>query len=345
MENRLPDSEADFIAENSDLFCCPKCGEDLSFTPAGFDCPHCRQAYPVVQGLSSLFLPNEWESSKEDVTERMKAFYEENPFPSYDDFDNAGSLMDKARKSLFAKLLDDQIPPGTRIIECGCGTGQLTNFLSIANRTAIGVDICRNSLSLAQNFKIDNDLKRAHFYQMNLFRPCFKRQKFDLVISNGVLHHTSDPFRAFESISSLVKPKGYIIVGLYHKYGRIATDIRRVVFTATKDKLKFLDRRNVDKAVSSAKRNSWFMDQYKNPHESKHTVGEVLQWLRKTGFTYIHGVPKTIPFSAIDESEKLFKPERVGSKVERLLATMGHVFSGHKEGGLFIVIAQKSGVK
>ena len=67
----------------------------------------------------------------------MKSFYEETPFPNYDDFDSVGSLIEKARQGRFAKLLDDQVPPGTRILECGCGTGQLTNFLSIANRVGV----------------------------------------------------------------------------------------------------------------------------------------------------------------------------------------------------------------
>ena len=103
-------------------------------------------------------------------------------------------------------MLDDQIPTGTRILECGCGTGQLTNYLSIAYRTVVGTDMCLNSLKLANDFKQKNKLDRAHFFQMNLFRPFFKPESFDLVISNGVLHHTSDPRLAFQSISRLVKP-------------------------------------------------------------------------------------------------------------------------------------------
>ena len=104
-----------------------------------------------------------------------------------------------------ARLLDEQIPFGARVIECGCGTGQLTNFLSVANRTVVGADLCLNSLKLATAFKTQNELDRAHFLQMNLFRPCFKPASFDLVISNGVLHHTADPFLGLQSISRLVK--------------------------------------------------------------------------------------------------------------------------------------------
>jgi SAM-dependent methyltransferase len=333
--------ERQFIKKDIDIFCCPRCKGELSFNDNSFDCLNCRQPYQVLDDIPMLFWPNEWDNMKEDVTDKIRLFYEANPFPNYDDFENVGSLIDKARKGLFAKLLDDQIPFGTRILECGCGTGQLTNFLSIANRTVIGTDICVNSLKMAQQFKNKNDLKRAYFYQMNLFRPCFKSQIFDLVISNGVLHHTTDPFLGFKSISNLVRPGGYILIGLYHKYGRIITNIRQLIFRVTKDKFKFLDRRAVNEDIGLAKRKSWFLDQYRNPHESKHTVGEVLHWLNETGFTFIHSIPKTVPFVGIDESERLFTPDKLGNWFERFIVNIGMIFMGHREGGFFIIIAKK----
>lgn len=338
----MRDSDKSFITQNIDIFCCPKCGGDLTFKTESFNCLNCHQSYQVRDGIPSLFWPNEWDASKEDVTDEIKSFYEKTPFPNYDEFDNAGSLINKAKRGLFAKLLDEQIPFGARILECGCGTGQMTNFLSIANRTVIGTDICFNSLKLADDFRKNNDLKRAHFYQMNLFRPSFKPQSFDLVISNGVLHHTSDPFLAFKSISNLVKPNGYILIGLYHKYGRLITDLRRVIFNMTKDKLKFLDQRTINKDISQAKRNAWFKDQYKNPHESKHTVGEVLHWLDSTKFTFINTIPKTIPFKIVNESERLFKPDKLGNQFERFIVNIGMVFTGHREGGFFTIIAKRS---
>lgn len=336
------DREKDFITNNIEIFCCPKCKGELQFDGNNFNCVKCGQSFPVIDDIPMLYWPNQWVSSKEDVTERIKSFYEENPFPNYDEFDSAEGLIDKARKGLFAKLLDDQILFGTSILECGCGTGQMTNFLSIANRTIIGTDICLNSLKLAQEFKNNNDLNNAHFYQMNLFCPCFKPDSFDLVISNGVLHHTSDPFLAFKSIATLVKPKGYILIGLYHKYGRLITNLRRIIFKITKDKFKFLDSRTINKDINESVRKSWFMDQYKNPHESKHTIKEVLYWLEKTGFTFIHSIPKTVPFTNIDETEMLFKQDKLGNWFERLLVNIEMIFKGHREGGLFIIIARKS---
>jgi SAM-dependent methyltransferase len=332
---------AQFFQAHAELFCCSRCGGALGRQPDGFRCAACAHVFPDQDGIPSLFAPNDWETNKRDVTEQMKAFYEANPFPNYDDFDSAASLIDKARAGLFAKLLDDQIPFGARVIECGCGTGQLTNFLSIANRTVVGADLCLNSLKMATAFKAQNELDRAHFFQMNLFRPCFRPASFDLVISNGVLHHTSDPLLGFKSIARLVKPGGYILIGLYHRYGRLATDVRRALFNATNDRFMFLDRHATDQRVSAGKRRSWFMDQYKNPHESKHTVGETLGWLKEVGFEFVHAIPKTVPFAELQPDERLFKSERVGTVAERLLVNLGMMVTGHREGGFFITIARR----
>lgn len=291
--------------------------------------------------MLQLFAPNDWEPSQPDITEKMRAFYEKTPFPNYDDFDSVGSLIEKARRGIFAKLLDDQLPFGARIIECGCGTGQLTNFLAIANRQVIGADMCLHSLRLGDEFRRKQEIRRASFVQMNLFKPCFKPFSFDVVISNGVLHHTSDCRKAFESIATLVKPGGYLVVGLYHWYGRLWTDLRRWIFKLTNDRLKFLDWRLVHSAVSDAKKEAWFQDQYKNPHETKHTIGEVAGWVKDIGFEFISSIPKSTLPSDLDPDHKLFQPARLGGELERFLVEAGMILSGGREGGFFIVIARR----
>ncbi|MEO7996641.1 MAG: methyltransferase domain-containing protein [Gemmatimonadaceae bacterium] len=335
--------EATFIAAHSDVFCCPSCEGRLVLSANELQCETCRRLFSNTDDIPRMFVPNEWEKDHEDVTERMKQFYEATPFPNYDDFDSAGSLVDKARQGVFAKLLDEQLPSGTRVLEAGCGTGQLTAFLSIANRTAIGVDLCLNSLTMAKQFRDKNRLRTAHFLQMNLFRPCFRQNSFDVVISNGVIHHTSDPYLAYQTLGRLVKHGGYLVIGLYHKYGRLATDIRRGVFNLTRDHLKFLDPRNVSSLLSAGKRKAWFMDQYKNPHESKHTVGQVLRWIDQNGLRFVKSIPKTRLGASFSDAERLFEADEPGGSIERTLVEMSmSVWSSQiKEGGFFIVIAQK----
>ncbi len=343
MSEKAPGSIPALVRDNTPIFACPQCGGSLDFGRDNFACVSCARKYHCDTGIPLLFEPNEWASSEADVTDMVKSFYEENPFPNYDDLDSTERLREKAQKGVFARLLDEQIPHGATVLEVGCGTGQLTNFLgTVWGRTVFGTDICLNSLRLANGFRSRYQIENCAFLQMNLFRPVFKPDTFSLVICNGVLHHTGDPFGGFQSIARLVKRGGYIIVGLYNTYGRIFTDIRRAIFNACGNRFQWLDPHLRDGTVGDRKKRAWFMDQYKNPHESKHTLGEVLDWFDRTGFEYVNSIPKTIPFASIYPDEQLFEILERGSKLGCVMAEIGMVLSGGREGGFFVMIGRRS---
>lgn len=279
-------------------------------------------------------------TSQEEITAAVKSFYEKVPFPNYEDCETINDLIQKAQASVFYGLLNEQLPFGIRVLEVGCGTGQLSNYLGIAHRYIYATDICFNSLKLANEFKKRNGLKRVSFYQMDLFKPIFKEESFSLVICVGVLHHTHDPFGGFLSISKLVKKGGYIIIGLYNKYGRLMTDIRRIIFNISGDHFKFLDFR-LREDIGELKKQAWFLDQYKNPHESKHTIKEVLRWFDKSGFEYINSIPKLKSFTKFSAEEKIFKPNKRGNCFDRFFTQAHLLFEGSMEGGLFLMIGRR----
>jgi SAM-dependent methyltransferase len=323
------------------LLCCPGCAGPVVVRSERMMCSACAKSFEICDGIPMMFWPHESSDGDLAATTTVKDFYEETPFPNYEEFDSVATLIQKARLGWFAKLLDDQVPQGALVLECGCGTGQLSNFLSIANRRVLGTDICLNSLRLGHEFKAKNELGGVHFLQMNLFRPVLKPGVFDLVISNGVLHHTPDPARAFESIARLVKPNGYILVGLYHRYGRLITDLRRVLFRLS-DRLTFLDPNLRRGDRDSGRWRAWFRDQYKHPLESKHTIGEVLKWIDRCGFTFVKSIPRSKPFQPLSGVIELFEPEAPGNRLERLAAELPMALRGSREGGFFIVIAQRT---
>lgn len=288
-----------------------------------------------------MFWPNEWDKTQGDVTELMKSFYEKTPFPNYEDLEGVGDLINKAERSFFARMLNEQVPFNIKVLEVGCGTGQLSNFLGIASRVVFGADMCLNSLRLAQDFRERNDLKNVGFYQMNLFRPIFKEETFPLVICNGVLHHTSNPFLGFKCISRLVKKGGFIMIGLYNKYGRIITDIQRLIFNMTGERFAIFDNQLKRQDVGSPKKNTWFLDQYKNPHESKHAIREVLSWFDQTGFDFVNSIPKAAAFKSFSQEEKLFKSSPRGNFIDHFIVQGRMLFTGCREGGLFLMIGRK----
>ena len=113
---RLPPSAADLIA-------CPACGGSVDPGATSVSCARCPRSFPVVDGIPLLFVPTDSASDGRDVTGIVKSFYEENPFPNYDAIDSVARLVAKAREGLYARLLDEQIPSGARVLDLGCGTG------------------------------------------------------------------------------------------------------------------------------------------------------------------------------------------------------------------------------
>jgi carbamoyltransferase len=322
----------------------PCCGALLRDAPERLECAACDHAFPVSDGVPQLFWPHEGIDAASDVTEVVKAFYEDAPFPNYDEHDSVRTLIEKSRKGLYARRLDETIPHNGTVLEVGCGTGQLTNFLGIGFRQVVGTDMCLNSLRLGEAFRREHGLARVRFLQMNLFRPAFEPAAFDVVLCNGVLHHTSDPRGGFESLLPLLRPGGHIVIGLYNAYGRLFTDLRRSLFRLSRGRARWIDPVLRQRSLSQEKRRAWFADQYRHPHESKHTFGEVLEWFDGAGIEFVRGVPALRLEDDGLGGASLFEPQIRGTALDHLIVQAAQVVSpAQREGGFFVMIGRKPG--
>jgi SAM-dependent methyltransferase len=177
---------------------------------------------------------------------------------------------------------------------------------------------------------------------MDLFRPGLREESFDYVFCNGVLHHTADPYGGFQVLCRLVKPHGYIAVGLYNTYARLFLEIRRLIFRLTQNRLLWLDYFMRQKTLGADKKQIWWMDQYQNPYEVKISVGEVLAWFRKNGIEYVNSIPKIRLGEGFSVGERLFQTRHPGTPVENWLCQLGWILTQEREGGFFITIGKKA---
>lgn len=282
-------------------------------------------------------IPDLFISDKSEISNIQSDFYNDVKFPNYDDIENFGNLIDKANKSVFAKMLDDEIPMGAKVLEAGCGTGQLSIFLSRYNRQIYGIDLSKGSLIEATKFMKKNSISNVKLYRMNIFKLFFDQNTFDVVISNGVLHHTHNAELAFRNICKTLKNNGIIVVGLYHKFGRIFHNFRKFLIRNFGRTFKILDKRFRDN-LSSKKVYAWYKDQYENPSETVHTLKEVIKWFEANDIDYL----SSIPFDFYPD-EKLFSKKILKSSFEYFLEEFLLTFNLRQiyEGGFFIVIGKK----
>ena len=63
-----------------------------------------KDKFHIYHGILDFFLDD-----GDEITNIQKDFYEDVKFPNYDNFNDFGTLIDKATKSIFAKKLDDEM--------------------------------------------------------------------------------------------------------------------------------------------------------------------------------------------------------------------------------------------
>lgn len=293
--------------------------------------------YPFIDGVPSLMPGSIGE--RDAKTGVVRDFYEANPFPSYEGLEEFGELVAKGSGNPFSAQLLDAIGYNKLVLECGCGTGQLSHFLQLNNNHVLGVDMTLASLRLAVEHKQRNGLTRSAFCQMNIFDLAIRDNAFDVVISHGVLHHTPDARAAFASIVRKAKPGGIVMVGLYNRYARIPTWIRAHLIGIFGARIDPVVRERIADPRKAA---IWIADQYRNPLETWHSLDEVLAWFEENDIEYLNASPAILGTSG-ETAKNLFERTDPGNRYQRLVTQLGWLGTIAREGALFDVIGRRRG--
>jgi 2-polyprenyl-3-methyl-5-hydroxy-6-metoxy-1,4-benzoquinol methylase len=309
-----------------DLLACPACAGALA---ADWSCTACHARFEAIDGIPALRLP------ADERTETVRRFYEEAPFPGYPPNDSLQALRARAERSPLPRLMDLAIPADARIVEVGCGTGQMSLFLARADRIVIGADMTRASLRLASAAADRFGLDRVRFVETDLQRAGLRRGAFDVVYSSGVLHHTPDPRASFARLAQLARPGGTIVLGVYNAFARVPARLRRAAARLTGFKVIPFDPVLNERRHETARRDAWLRDQYQHPEEHSHTLAEVRRWFAENGVEYL----RTYPSALFEEdSEDLFAPASDDWRAEAWLTQLGWMWTLGREGGLFFTI-------
>ena len=92
-----------------------------------------------------------------------------------------------------------------KILEIGCGLGYDTFWLRLQKKDVTPIDLSPENAREAGGLCMDAE-------ELGFFD-----NTFDTVYSFGVLHHTPDTQKAIDEIYRVLKPKGKIVIMIYHK--------------------------------------------------------------------------------------------------------------------------------
>ncbi len=311
------------------MLACPACGGPLA---GSWRCRECEVTYAAPDGVPNLRLRGD------TCTDTVRRFYERAPFPGYRPHESLPSLWARAERNEFARLLNEAIPSDARILEMGCGTGQMSLYLARADRLVIGADLSRSALLLGQAAAQRFGLTRVQFVETDLHRPGLRAGAFDVVYSSGVLHHTPTPRESFAHIVPLARSGGIIIVGVYNAFARIPLRLRRLVARISGYRWVPLDPVLRERDAEPTRREAWLRDQYQHPEEHRHTLGEVQSWFAENHVEYIRAYPSAL---LGERPHSLLTPATDTWSLEAWLAQLAWMGTLGQEGGLFVTVGRR----
>lgn len=153
------------------------------------------------------------------MPEELRARYDLNPCPRWARVRHRSPL---SLAEFFARVFPWREVPGTdgaappRILVAGCGTGRRPLRLAglFARSTVVGVDLSLARLAFATRKALEAGSDAVSFLQADILALEGWDERFDVVEAVDVLHHLVNPEEGWRILAGLVRPGGFMKVGL-----------------------------------------------------------------------------------------------------------------------------------
>ncbi|MDD5136440.1 MAG: class I SAM-dependent methyltransferase [Candidatus Omnitrophica bacterium] len=264
-------------------------------------------------------------------------FYKSLPFNTRSSLSEEITAVRKRRPEQLYPGLQELLGPDISVLEVGCGTGWLSNSISfLYNSSVLGIDFNPVAIKIAQEVADAMKIKtQFRVEDLFLYEP---GKLFDLVISFGVLHHTDDcKFAVKRLFEKFVRPGGHVIIGLYHKYGRqpFLDHFSEMKNRGVPEKEMLARFRALQSNIKDETQLvSWFRDQVLHPHETQHTLEEMLPILKEANMELVS--TSINQFKPISSTEDLIGKEKEYSGIARK-----HLENNRYFPGFFVFLARK----
>jgi SAM-dependent methyltransferase len=111
-----------------------------------------------------------------------------------------------------------RLPDNLRIWVAGCGTNQaVLTALRFPNATVLGSDLSHESLESATKTARALGISNLELVQESINQITY-HEKFDYVISTGVIHHNADPQETLTKIATALKLQGILELMVYNRF-------------------------------------------------------------------------------------------------------------------------------
>jgi len=163
---------------------------------------------------------------EDGVSRQVQAQYEQNPYPRW-----IVAPEPRPSESLDA-LIRQGLPRapfsplgkggGLEILIAGCGTGR--QAIAVARQfpqaQLLAIDLSTASLGYAKVRTDALEIRNISYAQGDIQKIASIGRTFDLIHSDGVLHHLGDPWAGWRALLSCLRPGGVMHISLYSEIAR-----------------------------------------------------------------------------------------------------------------------------
>ena len=118
--------------------------------------------------------------------QKIKTYYENNIAMDLPEYGILGWESEEAQQLRFDVLLEKVQLEGKRLLDVGCGTGNLLEYINSKGIQVkyTGVDIMDEMVMKAKGKQLDGDFRHADIFKENIFKPA----SFDVVYTSGIFN-------------------------------------------------------------------------------------------------------------------------------------------------------------
>jgi tetratricopeptide (TPR) repeat protein/SAM-dependent methyltransferase len=163
---------------------------------------------------------------EDDVSLKVQSQYEDMPYPRWitPALPVAPVGIDLYLRQRFPLAPFTEIGGRERldVLVAGCGTGQhaIETARRFVGAHVLAIDLSRASLGYAARKTKALGLTNIDYAQADILKLGAIGRSFDVIEASGVLHHMADPAQGWRVLLSLLRPGGFMHVGLYSALAR-----------------------------------------------------------------------------------------------------------------------------
>ena len=193
------------------------------------------------------------------------------------------------------------------MLDAGCGGGRYSvAWRLLGAKPVVGFDISTTGIEDAHRRIVEAGINDMRFEQGNVLELPFDDNTFDVVFSNGVLHHTTDWKQGVKELVRVLKPNGFGWLYLIENPGGLYWDIIEILRVVMKDEKRDVARAALQILGVPANRIFYMLDHVMVPINVRLTPEEIEEGLRAVGTTNIRRLERGTDF---DRVERIYKQE------------------------------------